>query len=104
PNNDWLRLDIRRVMKPGMRLSNNQIVGHISISADRNPGLRDQSNREGLDENQSYSDFREIMKSILSKIEDLRKRSKGPGAGDNKDNQTLNLFAPLDLSPIRQHL
>lgn len=104
PNNDWLRLDIRRVMTPGTRLSNNQIVGHISISADQNPGLKDQSNREGLDENQSYSDLREIMKAILSKIEDLRKRSKGQGAGGNKGNQTLNLFAPLNLSPIRKHL
>lgn len=104
PNNDWLRLDLRRVMTPGMRLSNNQIVGHISISADQNPGLRDQSNREGLDENQSYSDLREIMKSILSKIEDLRKRSKGSSSGDTKDNPTFNLFSPLDLSPIREHL
>lgn len=73
PNNDWLRLDIRRVQNPTKRLSNNQIVGHISITADQNTGLKDQSNREGLDENQSYSDLREIMKSILSKIEDLRK-------------------------------
>lgn len=104
PNNDWLRLDIRRVQNPTKRLSNNQIVGHISITADQNIGLKDQSNREGLDENQSYSDLREIMKSILSKIEDLRKRSKGPSAGDNRESQTLNLFAPLDLSPIRQHL
>ncbi|WP_232502210.1 ATP-binding protein [Azoarcus olearius] len=104
PNNDWLRLDIRRVQNPTKRLSNNQIVGHISITADQNNGLKDQSNREGLDENQSYSDLREIMKSILSKIEDLRKRSKGTGEGGNKDKQTLNLFAPLDLSPIRQHL
>lgn len=104
PNNDWLRLDIRRVQNPTKRLSNNQIVGHISITADQNAGLKDQSNREGLDENQSYSDLREIMKSILSKIEDLRKRSKGLGGGGNKDNKTLNLFAPLDLSSIRQHL
>lgn len=104
PNNDWLRLDIRRVQNPTKRLSNNQIVGYISITADQNPGLKDQSNREGLDENQSYSDLREIMKSILSKIEDLRKKSKGPGENGGKDNQTLNLFAPLDFSSIRQHL
>lgn len=104
PNNDWLRLDIRRVQNPTRRLSNNQIVGHISITADQNKGLKDQSNREGLDENQSYSDLREIMKSILSKIEDLRKQSKRKNEGEGKDSQTLNLFAPLDLSPIRHHL
>jgi len=104
PNNDWLRLDIRRVQNPTKRLSNNQVVGHISITADQNTGLKDQSNREGLDENQSYSDLREIMKSILSMIEDLRKRAKGTGEGGKKDNQPPHLFAPLDLSPIRQHL
>lgn len=104
PNNDWLRLDIRRVQNPTKRLSNNQIVGHVSISADQNTGLKDQSNREGLDENQSYSDLREIMKSILLMIEDLRKKAKGTGEGGNRDNQTLNLFSPLDLSPIRHHL
>lgn len=104
PNNDWLRLDIRRVQNPTKRLSNNQIVGHISITADQNTGLKDQSNREGLDENQSYSDLREIMKSILLMIEDLRKKAKGTGEGEKKDSQTLNLFAPLDLSPIRHHL
>lgn len=104
PNNDWLRLDIRRVQNPTKRLSNNQIVGHISITADQNTGLKDQSNREGLDENQSYSDLREIMKSILLMIEDLRKRSKGSSEGDKKYNQNLHLFAPLDLSTIRHHL
>lgn len=104
PNNDWLRLDIRRVQNPTRHLSNNQIVGHISITADQNTGLKDQSNREGLDENQSFSDLREIMKSILSMIEDLRKRAKGAGERDKKNNQPLNLFTPLDFSPIRQHL
>lgn len=104
PNNDWLRLDMRRVQNPTRRLSNNQIVGYLSITADQNTGLKDQSNREGLDENQGYSDLREIMKSILSMIEDLRKKSKHTSEGSKKDTQTLNLFAPLDLAPIRQHL
>ncbi|MBK8068629.1 MAG: ATP-binding protein [Rhodanobacteraceae bacterium] len=104
PNNDWLRLDIRRVQFPSKRLSNNQIVGHVSITADKNPELRDQSNREGLDENQGYSDLREILKSILSEIEDLRESSKTKDGGDNKERQARNLFAPLNLSPIRDHL
>lgn len=104
PNNDWLRLDIRRVQNPTRRLSNNQIIGHISISADENAGLKDQSNREGLDENQSYLDLREIMKFILSKIEDLRKRSKKSDQTSNREETAPSLFAPLDLSPIRKHL
>ena len=47
-NNDWARLDLRRVNNPTMRLSNNQIVGYISIGIESNPLLKDQSNREGI--------------------------------------------------------
>src|SRR6266480_2131480 len=56
PQDDWLRLDLRRVQNPTLRLSNNQIYGVVHISADSNPQLRDQSNREGLDENQDLND------------------------------------------------
>src|SRR5206468_2812584 len=56
PQDDWLRLDLRRVQNPTLRLSNNQIYGVVHISADANPQLRDQSNREGLDENQALQD------------------------------------------------
>ncbi len=104
PNNDWLRLDIRRVQNPTKRLSNNQIVGYISISADQNSGLKDQSNREGLDENQAFSDLKEIMLAVLSNIEDLRKSSKSLTTKKNQDNSKVNLFAPLDLTSIRTHL
>lgn len=36
-NNDWVRLDMRRVNNPTLRLSNNQIVGYIAIGIDSNP-------------------------------------------------------------------
>ncbi|TNE56009.1 MAG: histidine kinase [Bacteroidetes bacterium] len=80
PDNDWLRLDARRVQKPTMRLSNNQILGFINITADDNPKLKDQSNREGLDENQALEDLRQILYIILNDIEreryDMRPRQK----------------------------
>jgi hypothetical protein len=59
PRNDWLRLDLRRVQNPTLRLSNNQIVGYVLISADDNPLLRDQSNREGLIEGPATGDSAE---------------------------------------------
>jgi signal transduction histidine kinase len=105
PNNDWLRLDIRRVQKPTVHLSNNQVVGYISITADQNPNLKDQSNREGLDENQGYADLKEIMISALTEIENLRKRSKEPSVTRPLEGGgTLNLFSPPDFSQIRAHL
>ncbi|NIZ85678.1 histidine kinase, partial [Escherichia coli] len=69
PNNDWLRLDLRRVQKPVDRLSNNQIVGYISITADGNPDLKDQSNREGMRESEGCKDLKELMFCSLSRME-----------------------------------
>ena len=60
PRNDWLRLDLRRVQNPHLRLSNNQIMGYVLISADQNPLLRDQSNREGLIDGPAFDDLSEV--------------------------------------------
>ena len=106
PDNDWLRLDSRRVQKPAQKLSNNQIVGYISISADTNPGLKDQSNREGMRESQAYSDLEEIMLCVLSRMEDIRykyrKKNKSTGPEGVKPTQG-GLFDSLDLSKIRDY-
>lgn len=72
--NDWLRLDMRRVQNPTLRLSNNQIFGYVLISADVNPQLRDQSNREGLIESQAYDDLRYLIVSVLNEVERRRYR------------------------------
>ncbi|PBQ22071.1 hypothetical protein CCL08_01385 [Pseudomonas congelans] len=105
PNNDWLRLDLRRVQKPSHRLSNNQIVGYLSITADDNPGLKDQSNREGLRESQAYSDLEEIMLCILSRLEEMRHeyRKKQKASSSGTPQNQGGLFDSLDLTKIRQH-
>ena len=103
PFNDWLRLDIRRVQKSS-RLSNNQIVGYISLSADNNPDLSDQSNREGLNENQAYSDLKDIMLSILNELEIRRTEYRKPKVGSKSAApQTLkeSLFSNLDFAGIK---
>src|SRR6185437_14679949 len=66
PESDWLRLDLRRVQNPTMRLSNNQVVGRIFISADKNRGLKDQTNRQGIVDSPEFEDFKEAVKAILS--------------------------------------
>ena len=69
PDNDWLRLDRRRVNNPTMRLSNNQILGHIQLTADDNPDLRDQTNREGLVTNDAYAHLQEVVLELLQFLE-----------------------------------
>lgn len=76
PDNDWLRLDRRRVNNPTLRLSNNQILGWVQISADGNPSLQDQTNREGLVSNDAYTHLQHVLLELLSYFEARRFASR----------------------------
>jgi len=101
PANDWLRLDLRRVQNPTMRLSNNQIVGALYISADGNPALRDQTNREGLVESPALDDLRRCVVEILARLETERYRSRRVGARGVEGGGT-GLFRDLDFAPVKE--
>ena len=103
PQDDWLRLDLRRVQNPTLRLSNNQIYGVVHISADSNPKLRDQSNREGLDENQALQDLRDVMTEVLSRLETLRYSAR-PRATTKSGKPVGGLFAGFDLKPLADYV
>lgn len=98
-NNDWARLDIRRVNNPTLRLSNNQIVGYISIGLDSNPLLKDQSNREGIVEGQALEDLKELIKLILNEVEQ-RRYSERPRENDKQNISQQSLFEKFSLSTI----
>jgi hypothetical protein len=90
PKNDWLRLDIRRVQTPTTRISNNQIIGFIALSLDKNPKFTDQSNREGIVESQAFKDLEEIVKIILNELELRRYKER---RRENKHLEKLSLFS-----------
>jgi signal transduction histidine kinase len=69
---DWLGLDLRRVSKVGTRVSTNQIVGHVSISADENPRINDTSDRERLADTKEVKDFEAILKAAIGFLENER--------------------------------
>jgi signal transduction histidine kinase len=102
PNDDWLRLDIRRVQNPTMRLSNNQIYGIVQITADDNPKLKDQSNREGLDENQAMQDLREMLTTVLSHLEAMRYSARP--RNETKGKPVGGLFSGFDLKPLSDYI
>lgn len=105
PENDWLKLDLRRVQNPTFRLSNNQITGFVRIGADSNPQLKDQSNREGLDNNQAYSDLQDVVRVALSKLEVLRYNEKQRSSSDAKPNPSGgSLLAQPDTTVLRQKI
>ena len=102
-DNDWLRLDMRRVQNPTLRLSNNQVLGYVLISSEGNPGLKDQSNREGLIENGSLVDFREFIKVALNDLEIRRYSSRHP-TPRRGDRRTGGLFDAFDLASVREYV
>jgi signal transduction histidine kinase len=98
---DWLSLDRRRVNNPTMRLSNNQVVGYVLISRESNPDLRDQTNREGLIDNEAFADFKQQLTAVITELETARyavrprEEPPRPRAG--------GLFAGLDLASVRAY-
>jgi hypothetical protein len=101
PEGDWLRLDLRRVQNPTLRLSNNQIVGRVFISADQNRGLKDQTNRQGIVDSPQLDDFKAVLKEILSKLEVERDTYR---RGTKTPEPAMGVFQKLQIAPIRAYL
>lgn len=100
PKFDWVRLDLRRVNNPTMRISNNQIIGFISIELDKNPEFKDQSNREGLIESKAFTQLKEFIKRILNELE-VKRYEERPRAKDSFEIQK-NLFTKFSLGLVAQ--
>lgn len=67
--NDWLGLDMRRVNNATSRFSNNQLIGIVDIETKANENLKDQANRLGLQHNNAYWDFRDMVLEALDELE-----------------------------------
>jgi signal transduction histidine kinase len=63
--NDWLELDKERINAPADRISNQQIIGFVEIFQEKTPGLRDKTDRQGLIENDAFSDLRALVKASI---------------------------------------
>lgn len=103
---DWLGLNARRVSHPaGIRslkgdwsLAENQVVGSVFITRGENPALEDQTNREGLFQNQAYYDLRNFLLSGINFLErerqsryrkEARIQQEDPQAGLRQANSAL---------------
>lgn len=80
--NDWLDLGGRRVNVPTKRLSNNLLVGAVSLDIKKsvdlkfNRGLIEKTNREGFVENGDYEAFRDAVVYAIQSIEVERNMDK----------------------------
>nr|WP_277817181.1 sensor histidine kinase [Solimonas terrae] len=62
---DWLGLDRKALGRPGYVLNKAQFVGHVQISRGRNPGLVDQTNREGLRSTPEQQVFIAVLQHVV---------------------------------------
>jgi signal transduction histidine kinase len=70
PGNDWLDLGGRRVNIPVRRISNNQIIGVITLDGQASAkSLVEKTNREGFIENDAYEALRVAVLCALHQIE-----------------------------------
>ncbi len=100
PHSDWLRLDLRRVQNPTMRLSNNMIIGSVFLSSQNNPQLRDQSNREGIIEGAAFDDLKSLIIQILTLLETERHKQRPK----KKRVAERGLFLEFDLASVRDYV
>jgi signal transduction histidine kinase len=82
PGNDWLDLDGRRVNVPAQRISNNLVLGAVSLSLEdsldlrHNAGLIEKTNREGFVDNAAFQDFKKAVAFAITQIEVERNEDK----------------------------
>ena len=71
-NDDWLGLDLARVQRLGQHFSKNTVVGAIEIELnDSQSGLKEKTNREGFDDNDTFKKFRFICTEIFEYFENI---------------------------------
>lgn len=68
PGNDWLNLDLERVNLPSARISNNIVIGAISLNRLKSKDLVEKTNREGFIENDAFRTFHNAIRFTLVQI------------------------------------
>ncbi len=76
PGNDWLNLGGRRVNVPTRRISNNLVVGAVSLDLKHSRDLIEKTNREGFVENDAFVAFREAVGFALDQVAQERNKDK----------------------------
>lgn len=72
PGDDWLGLDLRRVNEPTKAISNNNIVGLVSLDMEKSTELHEKTSRDGFDRNDAFHRLRAIVLSALGQLEARR--------------------------------
>lgn len=87
PEDDWLGLNADRINSPADKMGTNSVIGVIDLSLEGSQKLNEKTNREGFDENETYLRFRNIVRSVVNRLDNLR----------NKDRRALEAAIRSDV-------
>lgn len=76
PSDDWLGLNARRINRPTAKFGTDQLVAAIELDLSSSIGLREKTNREGFDQNETYDRFRYIILSVIEHFEKQHDESR----------------------------
>lgn len=76
PGNDWLNLSGERVNVPTKRVSNNLVVGAVSLETSKSLGLIEKTNREGFVDNPTFRIFKDIVNFAVTQVVYERNKDK----------------------------
>jgi len=68
PEDDWLDLDRKALASTGYKVNRRQIIGKVEISSIFNPGLVDQTNREGIRDSEEKQVLVNLLKYIVKEF------------------------------------
>ncbi|QTL38213.1 sensor histidine kinase [Pseudoalteromonas viridis] len=72
PDQDWLKLEKRRVQKPSVRIGHGQVSGFINVGSEEESKLIERSSREGLENNGAFLRLNNLLEKLLLTIEPKR--------------------------------
>ena len=107
---DWLGLNARRAASPAgvrrpvgqYRVAGNQVMGSIFISRDENPHLVDQTNREGLIENNSFSDLKRFALYGIQFLERTRQEYEQSTEGPSPNRDFDKVVQQKEVAIVEQ--
>jgi len=70
-NDDWLGLNVRRINTPAGKLGTNSVVAAVHLKLKESHGLKEKTNREGFDQNETFERLRRIVLSVFEHLERL---------------------------------
>lgn len=106
PENDWLDLDARRVNIPASRISNNIVLGAVSLNLETSAGLIEKTNREGFINNVAFRALRKAVLYLIAQVEAERKVDKDRIRNSYGRTQVQKVREPVleELTVLRQEV